>query len=176
VCLSSAYFFLWVEWNQVHYYWGYYWPIGPAPDDDGWWWVWSSRWNDWHGKPKYSEQTCPNATLSTTNATWPDPGSNLCHCGGKPVTNHLSYGTAPKQVLQHLLIADSWITTIKRRRMTIDIDSLYTHWVLLKSSIHWDSTERTCPTRIWRLSWTWLNFISAFPHKYCNHWLLWRLH
>jgi hypothetical protein len=26
-----------------------------------------------NAKPKYSEKTCPNATLSTTNPTWPDP-------------------------------------------------------------------------------------------------------
>jgi hypothetical protein len=27
-------------------------------------------WNeDWQGKPKYSEETCPSATLSTTNPT-----------------------------------------------------------------------------------------------------------
>jgi hypothetical protein len=39
-----------------------------------WWWrIW---WNeDWQGKPKYSEKTRPSATLSTTNPTWPDPGS-----------------------------------------------------------------------------------------------------
>jgi hypothetical protein len=30
-------------------------------------------WNkDWQGKPKYSEKTCPGATLSTTNPTRPD--------------------------------------------------------------------------------------------------------
>jgi hypothetical protein len=29
-----------------------------------------NRWNeDWQGKPKYSEKTCPGATLSTTNPT-----------------------------------------------------------------------------------------------------------
>jgi hypothetical protein len=38
------------------------WPIVPAPDDR-WWWVWSSRWNE------YSEKTCPSTTLSTTNPT-----------------------------------------------------------------------------------------------------------
>jgi hypothetical protein len=41
----------------------------------------------------YSEKTCPNAALSTTNPTCcPDanPGSR----GGKPATNSLSYGTA----------------------------------------------------------------------------------
>jgi hypothetical protein len=26
------------------------------------------------GKPKYTEKTCPSATLSTTNPTWLDPG------------------------------------------------------------------------------------------------------
>jgi hypothetical protein len=46
------------------------------------------------GEPKYLEKTCPNATFSITNPTWPDLGSNLVHCGGKPAANHLSYGTA----------------------------------------------------------------------------------
>jgi hypothetical protein len=35
-------------------------------------WLWWGRiwWNeDWQGKPKYSEKTCPSATLSTTNPT-----------------------------------------------------------------------------------------------------------
>jgi hypothetical protein len=33
-------------------------------------------------------------TLSTTNPTLPDPGSNPSRRGGKPATNRLSYGTA----------------------------------------------------------------------------------
>jgi hypothetical protein len=70
------------------------WPIVTAPDDK-WWWMWSSRWSDnWQGKPKYSEKTCPSATLSTTNPTWPELGSNPGRRGGKPATNRLSYGTA----------------------------------------------------------------------------------
>jgi hypothetical protein len=57
------------------WYCGHYWPIVPAPDDR-WWWLWSNWWNeDWQGKPKYSEKTCPNATLSTKNPNWPDPSS-----------------------------------------------------------------------------------------------------
>jgi hypothetical protein len=33
--------------------------------------VWSIWWNEnWQGKPKYSDKTCPSATLSTTNPTW----------------------------------------------------------------------------------------------------------
>jgi hypothetical protein len=32
----------------------------------GWLWWLSNRWNDWQGKPKYSEKTCPSTALSTT--------------------------------------------------------------------------------------------------------------
>jgi hypothetical protein len=45
-------------------------------------------------KMNYLEKTCPSATLSTTNPTWPDLGSNPGRRGGKPATNRLSYGTA----------------------------------------------------------------------------------
>jgi hypothetical protein len=70
------------------------WPILPAPDDR-WWWMWSCRWNeDWQGKPKYSEKTCPSATLSITDPTRPDLRSNSGRRGGKPATNRLGYGTA----------------------------------------------------------------------------------
>jgi hypothetical protein len=48
----------------------------------------------WMGKPKYSEKTCPSATLSTTNPTSPDAGSNPGRRGGKPTNNRLSYGAA----------------------------------------------------------------------------------
>jgi hypothetical protein len=60
----------------------------------GWLWGWRIWWNEWQGKRKYSEKTCPGATLSITNPTWPEPGLNPGHCGGKPVTNCFSYGTA----------------------------------------------------------------------------------
>jgi hypothetical protein len=61
----------------------------------GWLWWWRNWWNEnWHRKPKYSEKTCPNATLSTTSRTWPDPGWNPGRRGGKPATNRLSYGAA----------------------------------------------------------------------------------
>jgi hypothetical protein len=70
------------------------WPIIPAPDDR-WGWLWGNRWNvNWQGKPKYSENACPSATLSTTNPTWPEPGSNPRRRGGNPATNRLSYGMA----------------------------------------------------------------------------------
>jgi hypothetical protein len=60
----------------------------------GWLWGWRIWWNEWQGKPKYSEKTCPGATLSTTNPTWPDPGLDPGRRGGKPATNRFSYGAA----------------------------------------------------------------------------------
>jgi hypothetical protein len=83
-------------------YCGHYWPIVPAPDDR-WWWLWRNWWNkDWQGKPKYSEKTCPSATLSTTNPTWLNPDLNLGRRGGKPATKHLSYGTASVAIYYNL--------------------------------------------------------------------------
>jgi hypothetical protein len=38
----------------------------------------------------YSEKTCPSATFSTTNSTFPVLGSNPDCRGGKPVTNRMS--------------------------------------------------------------------------------------
>jgi hypothetical protein len=39
-------------------------------------------------------KTCPSATLSTTNPTWTDPGSNPDLRGGRPATNrHARSGT-----------------------------------------------------------------------------------
>jgi hypothetical protein len=69
------------------------WPLAQVPDD-GWWWVWNSRWNDWQGKRIYWDKTCASATLSTTNPTWRDSGSNPGRRGGKPAINCLSSGTA----------------------------------------------------------------------------------
>jgi hypothetical protein len=42
----------------------------------------------------YSEKTCPSATLSTTNPTLYDLGSNPSRCCGNPATNRLIYRTA----------------------------------------------------------------------------------
>jgi hypothetical protein len=83
-----------VGWDWVSWYCGHYWPIVPAPDDR-WWWLWRNWSNeDWQGKPKYSEKTCPTATFSTTNSTWIDPGSNPGRRGGNPATHRLIYGAA----------------------------------------------------------------------------------
>jgi hypothetical protein len=39
-------------------------------------------------------KTCPRATLSAINLTWPDPGLNPGLCGERPATNRLSHDTA----------------------------------------------------------------------------------
>jgi hypothetical protein len=52
----------------------------------GWLWWWRNRWNDWQGKPKYSEKTCPSAALSTTNPAC-RPYANPGRRGGKPASN-----------------------------------------------------------------------------------------
>jgi hypothetical protein len=68
---DSYYFFNFFGWAETEYTW----PIVPAPDNR--WWMWSSRWNEnWQRKPKYSEKSCPSATLSITNPTWRNLGSN----------------------------------------------------------------------------------------------------
>jgi hypothetical protein len=46
------------------------------------------------GETEVLGENLPQATLSTTNPTWPDPGSNPGRRGGKPAINRLSYGVA----------------------------------------------------------------------------------
>jgi hypothetical protein len=45
-------------------------------------------------KPKSSENTCPSATLSTTNPTWTDLDTNPGRRGEIPTTKRLSGGPA----------------------------------------------------------------------------------
>jgi hypothetical protein len=60
--IMDTFFSGWGE-TESSWYVGHCWPIVPAPDDR-WWWLWSSWWNeDWQGKPKYSEKTCPSVPL-----------------------------------------------------------------------------------------------------------------
>jgi hypothetical protein len=45
------------------------------------------------GKPKYLEEKCPSAILSTINLTWPGMRSRPGLRGEKPATNRLRLGT-----------------------------------------------------------------------------------
>jgi hypothetical protein len=49
------------------------------------------------GNRSIRRKLAPSATLSTTNPTRPDPGSNPGRRGGKSATNRLSCGAASKQ-------------------------------------------------------------------------------
>jgi hypothetical protein len=87
------------------------WPIVACP---GWLWWWRIWWNkDLQGKPKYSEETCSSATLSTTSPTWPDPGWNPGRRVGKPATNRLSYGAAYKKMMPPVVVYIVIVTPVK---------------------------------------------------------------
>jgi hypothetical protein len=60
-----------VGWGSVHLV---HWPlISPR------WYMIMGHLVEW----ELAEETCPNATLSTTNPTWPELRSNPDHCSGK---------------------------------------------------------------------------------------------
>jgi hypothetical protein len=46
------------------------------------------------GETQLLEENLPQRHFFPPNPTWPDPGSNPGHRGGKPATNRLSYGAA----------------------------------------------------------------------------------
>jgi hypothetical protein len=54
----------------------------------------------WQGKPKYSEETCPAATLSATKSHMTTRSRTSDRSGGKSETNRLSYGAAETAVSQ----------------------------------------------------------------------------
>jgi hypothetical protein len=54
------------------------------------------NWRTWR-------KTCPNATLSTTHLSWTDLGVNPGFHGGRPATNHLSYGMVYGSVSKPLI-------------------------------------------------------------------------
>jgi hypothetical protein len=51
------------------------------------------------GEGEVLGENLPHSTLFTSNPTCPDLGLNPGHHRGKPVTNHLSYGTINKTYL-----------------------------------------------------------------------------
>jgi hypothetical protein len=115
-CTRLHFFFVLVQWDFG--YCGHYYPIVPVPDDR-WWWLWRNWWNEnWQGKPKFSEKSCPSATLSTTNPTWLVPGLNPGRRGGKPATNRLhGHTSVRRQFSRHFmklwLFEVSWTFYIK---------------------------------------------------------------
>jgi hypothetical protein len=83
--------------------------------------VMERQWNEsGRRKPTTRRKTCPSATLSTTNPTWTDPGSNTGLRSGKPATNRLSHGTAFMYKFCYLQIL---------------LDSLFIHTVIFEALV-----------------------------------------
>jgi hypothetical protein len=148
-----------------------------------------SWWNDWQGKQKYSEKTCPSVSLFTTNPTWPNLASNPGSRGGKPATNRLSYGTAK-------FWGSIWIRALQlpsksfasHSQISLPLNARYTtYWhcpkmALPKGMMNWETlgkkrTRRTTPAFArrgwgnyeklrWRISLFGLKSVLARPqHK-----------
>jgi hypothetical protein len=77
-----------------------------------WWWNYIDRENR-----RTRRKTCPSATLSTTNATWIDPGTNQGLRGERPVTNCLSHCTALPEVS---LSCCSWFSFISAYQIHLE--------------------------------------------------------
>jgi hypothetical protein len=88
-------------------------PIVPATDDR---WVWTSWWNEnWQGKPKYSEKTCPNAVSFTTNPTRRDLGRRG---GWNHAINRLSYGIRAYLVAVFVVCSKSpWLLVVQLKKI-----------------------------------------------------------
>jgi hypothetical protein len=73
-------------------------------------------------------KTCPSATLSTTNPTWTDPGSNPGLCGERSETNRLSHGTAnyfPKYYISFSLSNGDGLRSLSGRTEIICIGLIW---------------------------------------------------
>jgi hypothetical protein len=99
-----------LDWYYYYYYYYYYFLIGwdwahlvllplfgllyqPQMTDDGDCGAIGGMWIG-RGNRCTRRKPAPVLLLSTTNPTWPDPGSNPGRRGGKPATNRLRYGMA----------------------------------------------------------------------------------
>jgi hypothetical protein len=67
------------------------------------------------GKQRYSEKTCPCATLSTTNPTRPDLGLNPGHHIGKPAANSLSYGRPLGVLVGYFICTPYYISSDEKK-------------------------------------------------------------
>jgi hypothetical protein len=70
------------------------------------------------------EKTCPSSSLSTTNPTWIDPGSNLGLRGERPATNRLSHGTTLVPVYQQAMCNIPKYMKLENKKITVDFVSV----------------------------------------------------
>jgi hypothetical protein len=105
------------------------------------------------------ENSCPSATLSTTNPTWPDPGSNPGRRDGKPATNRLSYGGA-------------LVLYVTKPKGTSMLKLRARHKFNRKESI--DTSIGDCNSETWsKFSRAPLEYTSfqCWTHEGCSYWL-----
>jgi hypothetical protein len=87
------FYFLGVRWDWMHLVSG---PLLAYCTSPGWQMMYVEQAVGWElaVETEVLRENLPQCTLSTTNPTWPDLGSNRGRRGEKPATNRLSYGTA----------------------------------------------------------------------------------
>jgi hypothetical protein len=89
----------------------------------------------WQGKQKYSEKTCPSATLSFTKPTWPEPSSKPSRRDGKPAINRPSYGRPRLKLSPSLIQSSRPLSTLRLGHCTYSLE----HMTLRKAAcLGWD--------------------------------------
>ena len=73
------------------------------------------QWRNGMGEQKYSEKTCPTATLFTTNPTWTGMGLHLGLHSERPASNRLSRDTTSS--IQGMAIMTMRINLMPNRNM-----------------------------------------------------------
>jgi hypothetical protein len=111
--------------------------------------------NEWQGKPKYLEETCRSADLSTTDPTWPDPGSNQGRHAVKLATNRLSYSTA------YWIIQNGPVKR-KQRNKFQNNDWLWAGWL-------WGQSSSACSVK--KFHFTILSKLAVAPNQPHIHWV-----
>jgi hypothetical protein len=132
-------------------------------------WGWRIWWNEWQGKPKYSENTCPDATLSTINPTWPDPGSNP---GSQRLT--ASAMARPKTLLVFLstLLKISLLFPFVCRNICLyNVTTLLLPGEVSQVTALSDSilqTHSMCHVRMWAVFYKWLTNSHKWYHYFSS--------
>jgi hypothetical protein len=95
------------------------------------------RWNDWQGKPKYSEKTCPSAALSTTSPTC-CPYANPGRRGGKPESNR--WATARPTFMIRYVLRETVLLRVLHSNLYCKITLYSQHHLTLYQSVLGDAS------------------------------------
>ena len=113
-------------------------------------------------------KTCANATLSTTNPTWTDPGSNPVLRGGWPATNRLSHGTAFNAHITHPFIhpyIPSFIPVTRLSLSLCPVPSCFSSLHFVSLLMHRQSCFMTTPSKV-RTHPKFSSLQACFEHSY----------